>query len=126
MLNLGVDGVMLLGAFFAYWTALETGNLWLAVGVERSASGWSWASLYAVVTLGFKAEQGISGIGIYLFGLGLSELLYREQVGTPLPTPSLGDWDIPLLGDIPASARCSSTTACWSTSRPPWCRCCRC
>ena len=31
VLNLGVDGVMLLSAFFAYWTVLSTGNLWLAV-----------------------------------------------------------------------------------------------
>ena len=100
VLNLGVEGVMLLGAFFAYWTALETDNLWLAVGVS-AAVGLVMGVLYAVVTLGFKAEQGISGIGVYLFGLGFSELLYREKVGTPLPTRSLGDWRIPLLGRIP-------------------------
>ena len=100
VLNLGVEGVMLLGAFFAYWTALETDNLWLAVGV-CAAVGLVMGVLYAVVTLGFKAEQGISGIGVYLFGLGFSELLYREKVGTPLPTRSLGDWRIPLLGRIP-------------------------
>ena len=100
VLNLGVEGVMLLGAFFAYWTALETDNLWLAVGVS-AAVGLVMGVLYAVVTLAFKAEQGISGIGVYLFGLGFSELLYREKVGTPLPTRSLGDWRIPLLGRIP-------------------------
>ena len=33
VLNLGVDGVMLLSAFFSYWTVLQTGNLWLAVVV---------------------------------------------------------------------------------------------
>ena len=57
VLNLGVEGVMLLGAFFAYWTALETDNLWLAVGVS-AAVGLVMGVLYAVVTLGFKAEQG--------------------------------------------------------------------
>ncbi len=41
--------------------------------------------VYAVVTLVFKSEQGISGIGIYLFGLGFSELLYRQKIGTPTP-----------------------------------------
>ena len=66
-----------------------------------AAVGLVMGVLYAVVTLGFKAEQGISGIGVYLFGLGFSELLYREKVGTPLPTRSLGDWRIPLLGRIP-------------------------
>ena len=43
VLNLGVDGVMLIGAFFAYWVALETGNLWWAVAaaagvIETSSS----------------------------------------------------------------------------------------
>jgi general nucleoside transport system permease protein len=100
VLNLGVDGVMLLGAFFAYWTALETDNLGLAVLVSAIA-GLAMGVVYAIVTLAFKAEQGISGIGVYLFGLGFSELLYREKVGTPLPTRSLSDWRIPLLGRIP-------------------------
>jgi simple sugar transport system permease protein len=100
VLNLGVDGVMLLGAFFAYWTVLETGNV-LAGLAASLAVGAAMGVVYAVVTLVFKAEQGISGIGIYLVGLGLSELLYRQQVGTPTPIGTLGDWDIPLLSDIP-------------------------
>jgi general nucleoside transport system permease protein len=100
VLNLGVDGVMLLGAFFAYWTALETENLWLAVLVGLIV-GAVMGVVYAVMTLVFKAEQGISGIGVYLFGLGFSELLYREKVGTPLPSKSLSDWRIPLFGRIP-------------------------
>lgn len=100
VLNLGVDGVMLLGAFFAYWTALEHRNLWLAV-VASALAGLVMGAVYAVVTLVFKAEQGISGIGVYLFGLGFSELLYRQQVGTPLPAKSLTKVRIPLLGDLP-------------------------
>lgn len=100
VLNLGVDGVMLLGAFFAYWVALEHRNLWLAV-IAGAAVGLVMGVVYAVVTLVFKAEQGISGIGVYLFGLGFSELLYRQQVGTPRPAKSLPDVRIPLLGRIP-------------------------
>lgn len=99
VLNLGVDGVMLLGAFFAYWTALETGNLWFAV-LAGAAAGVAMGVVYAVVTLVYDAEQGISGIGIYLFGLGFSELMYLKRVGTPLPTRALSDVRIPLLGDI--------------------------
>lgn len=100
VLNLGVDGVMLLGAFFAYWTALETENLWLAV-VVSALVGLAMGVLYAVITLVFRAEQGISGIGIYLFGLGLSELLYLKRVGTPLPITSLHKVRLPVLGAIP-------------------------
>ena len=100
VLNLGVDGVMLLGAFFAYWVALEKQNLWLAV-LAGAAVGAVMGVVYAIVTLAFHGEQGISGIGVYLFGLGLSELLYRQHVGTPLPAPTLKRWEIPVLGDIP-------------------------
>lgn len=100
VLNLGVDGVMLLGAFFAYWTALSRDSLWLAV-VVAGLVGLAMGIVYAVMTLVFRSEQGISGIGLYLFGLGFSELLYRQQIGTPLPAKSLNEYRIPLIGDIP-------------------------
>lgn len=100
VLNLGVDGVMLLGAFFAYWTVLETDSRLLGVAVGLGV-GLVMGAAYATVTLVFKAEQGISGIGVYLFGLGMSELLFLKQVGTPRGIPSFDDLRIPLLGDIP-------------------------
>ena len=56
-------------------------------------------AIYALVTIGFQAEQGISGIGIYLFGLGFTDLLFQKQVGTPLPVRGLRPVDIPLLAD---------------------------
>ncbi len=100
VLNLGVDGVMLLAAFGAYWTALETENLWLAA-IAGLAVGLVMGVVYAIITLVFQAEQGISGIGIYLFGLGFSDLLFEEIVGTPTPVPSLKKVPIPYLADIP-------------------------
>ncbi|SVA93235.1 uncharacterized protein METZ01_LOCUS146089, partial [marine metagenome] len=77
VLNLGVDGVMLLGAFFSYWVVLETGNLWLAVLVGVIV-GLVMGLLYGFITVVLNATQGISGIGIYIFGLGLSDLLFRR------------------------------------------------
>ena len=100
VLNLGVDGVMLLAAFGAYWTALETDSLWLAALVGLCV-GLVMGVVYAVITLVFKAEQGISGIGIYLFGLGFSDLLFEEIVGTPTPSARLPEVAIPLLSDLP-------------------------
>lgn len=84
VLNLGVDGVMLLSAFFAYWTALRQENLWLAVLVGLTV-GVVMGAIYAFITVKLKAEQGISGIGIFLFGLGFSDLMFQRQVGTPRP-----------------------------------------
>jgi simple sugar transport system permease protein len=56
----------------------------------------------AFISVTLKAEQGISGIGIYLFGLGFSDLLFIKLVGTPLPINSLNSINIPLLDRIPA------------------------
>jgi len=100
VLNLGVEGVMLLSAFFAYWTALSTGSLWLAVLVGLGV-GLIMGMVYGLVTVRFHAEQGISGIGIFLFGLGFSDLMFQEKVGTPKFTKKLPTVDIPLLSDIP-------------------------
>jgi len=100
VLNLGVDGVMLLGAFGGYYTVLQTGNHWLGVLVGL-AIGLFMGVVYAVVTVRLHAQQGISGIGIFLFGLGFSDLLFQELVGSPRPIPALPKVEIPLLSDIP-------------------------
>ena len=94
VLNLGVEGVMLIGAYAAYKTALETGNVLAAVFVAI-LMGVLMGAIYAFITVVMHAQQGISGIGIYLFGLGITDLLFQKQVGTPKPT------SVPLLGDIP-------------------------
>ena len=88
VLNLGVEGVMLIGAFAAYYTALETGSasLGLLLGL---AVGAVMGLLYAFITVVMHAEQGISGIGIFLFGLGFTDLLFQKLVGTPRPIRGL-------------------------------------
>jgi general nucleoside transport system permease protein len=104
VLNLGVDGIMLLGAFAAYYTALHTQNLWLAVLVG-AAVGAFMGIVTAVVSVTLKAEQGISGIGVYLFGLGMSDLLFQKLVGTPVPVSTLPTVKIPLLAGIPTAGK---------------------
>ena len=100
VLNLGVEGVMLIGAFAAYYVALESGNLLLGV-VAALLAGAAMGLLYAFITLVMQSEQGISGIGIFLFGLGFTDLLFQKQVGTPIPIEGLKEVKIPILGDIP-------------------------
>lgn len=100
VLNLGVEGVMLLGAYGAYFTTLQTGSVPAGIMVGMAVGG-VMGVIYGVVTLALKATQGISGIGIYIFGLGLSDFLFQRQVGTPTPIEGLSDWSIPLLGGIP-------------------------
>ncbi len=100
VLNLGVDGVMLLGAFGAYYTVLQTNNLYygLLVGIGL---GLIIGLFYAFITLNLHAEQGVSGIGIYLFGLGMSDLLFQKFVGTPRPILPFMPLDIPVLSGLP-------------------------
>lgn len=100
VLNLGVDGVMQLSAFGAYWVVLKTSNLWMGMAVG-AAIGLVMGVVYGVVTVSFGAQQGISGIGIFLFGLGLSDLLFQTLVGTPKPIVQLPELAIPWLSDIP-------------------------
>ena len=100
VINLGVDGIMLLGAFSTYYVELQTGNLVLAV-LAGTLTGTLMGVVTAFVSVTLKAEQGISGIGVYLFGLGISSLLFQKLVGTPLPISTLPAVGIPLLDSIP-------------------------
>jgi simple sugar transport system permease protein len=105
VLDLGVDGIMLMGAFMAFYVVFETGNLWLGVAAAIFV-GILMGVLMSVISVTLQAEQGISGIGLYMFGLGLSSLLFRVLIGsvegvsgfTELPIPVLSD--IPVIGEI--------------------------
>jgi simple sugar transport system permease protein len=99
VLNLGVDGIMLMGAFFAHYVALATGSVWLGIGAALLVGALMGLAM-AFISVTLKAEQGISGIGVYLFGLGMSELLFQRLVGTPRSVEGLPDLNIPGLSDI--------------------------
>jgi general nucleoside transport system permease protein len=100
VLNLGVDGVMLLGAFFAFFVTLTTGSLWLGV-LAAMIVGLLMGLLMSFISVTLRAEQGISGIGLYMFGLGLSSLLFKVTVGTVKTIHGFSPLNIPLLADIP-------------------------
>lgn len=100
VLNLGVEGQMLLGAFAAFYVARITGNLGLAVLVAMLV-GTLMGLAMAFVTVNLHAQQGISGIGFYLFGLGLSDLLFQKMLGTVETVKGFPKIHIPVLSDIP-------------------------
>ena len=105
VVNLGVDGVMLLAGFAAFYVALTTGNLWLGLLIAALV-GLLMGLLMSFISVTLKAEQGISGIGLYMLGLGLSSLLLKVMIGTvktidgfqPVKIPGLAD--IPVIGPI--------------------------
>jgi simple sugar transport system permease protein len=100
VLNLGVDGIMLMGAFTAFYVVYNTGNLWLGV-LAGLAIGALFGLLMAVISVTMQAEQGISGIGLYLFGLGLSSLLFKMLIGSVESVTGFDELYIPILSDIP-------------------------
>jgi simple sugar transport system permease protein len=100
VLNLGVEGQMLLGAFAAFYVAFTTGNLWLGV-LAAMLVGAAMGLAMALVTVNLQAQQGISGIGFYLFGLGLSDLLFQRLQGTVETVSGFPKITIPLLSGIP-------------------------
>ena len=98
--NLGLEGVMLMGAFTGFYTALVTGSPYLGL-LAGMVVGGLMGVVMGIVSIPLKAEQGISGIGLYLFGWGLSGLFYRLYVGGITTIEGLKPVKIPLLGDIP-------------------------
>jgi simple sugar transport system permease protein len=100
VLNLGVEGQMLLGAFAAFFVAFITGNLWLGI-LAAVLVGALMGLAMAFVTVNLQAEQGISGIGFYLFGLGMSDLLFQKLLGTVETVKGFPKLTIPFFSDIP-------------------------
>ena len=100
VLNLGVDGIMLMGAYAAFFTVVKTGNLALGL-MAAMVTGALLGLLMAFISVTMKAEQGISGIGLYLFGLGMSELLFKKTLGAVQTVNGFPALHIPGLSRIP-------------------------
>jgi general nucleoside transport system permease protein len=100
VLNLGVDGIMLMGAFSGFYVAYTTGNPWLGL-LTAIIVGGLMGLIMAFISVTMKAQQGISGIGLYLFGLGVSDLLFEQTLGSIRTVSGFQPVHIPYLSDIP-------------------------
>ncbi len=100
VLNLGVEGQMLLGAFASFYVVFSTGNLWLGLFAAMVVGALMGLAM-AFVSIDLQAKQGISGIGFYLFGLGASDLLFRTLIGSVETVSGFQPIAIPLLSAIP-------------------------
>lgn len=103
VLNLGVEGMMLIGAIAGFATTHLTGSA--ATGIlAGAAAGAALALVFAVLTLGFLANQVATGLALSIFGGGLSALAGSSYVGiavTPLPALDVpGLTALPVIGPI--------------------------
>ncbi len=99
VVNLGVEGTMILGAVSGFIAAQTTGSPYLGLLVAALVGGLA-ALLHAFMSISLLANQYISGLAITIFGVGLSGLIGRDYVGKPLNN-SFSSFDIPILSKIP-------------------------
>ena len=98
ILNLGVEGMMLLGAMAGFGTALATGNPWLGLLAAMLAGG-ALSLAHGLVTIHFQADQVVSGLSLTFLGTGLALVLGNGLTGQTVAL--IPDVDIPGLAAIP-------------------------
>ena len=106
--NLGCEGVMAMGAFVGMLVPFLAGgggavSQWYNVlgFVLAALLGALFGLFFGVITVTFRAPQGIAGIGLQMFGVGTAGTLFRHFVGGTQSIPGIPDIEIPLLSKIP-------------------------
>ena len=103
VLNIGLEGMMLVSAFSAAVGAYFTGNPWIGVLIGVM-SGLLTGFIHAFMCINLRADQAIVGTGINIIGVGLPNFLLLKifgQQGISPIVPSIPDWRIPIIADIP-------------------------
>ncbi|MDH3967939.1 MAG: ABC transporter permease [Rhodospirillales bacterium] len=103
VLNLGVEGIMLLGAMTGFTAAYFSGSLWLGVAAAAT-TGLAFGALMGLLTVSLGLSQHVSGLGVTLLCSGLAFFCYRLVFGQPSQPPHVDAFatqPIPFLSDIP-------------------------
>src|SRR5690242_11399876 len=103
VLNLGVEGMMLVGAVASFIVAAKTNSPWLGVGAGALGAA-ALALVFAVLALSLRANQVATGLALSLFGIGLSAFVGRPYMSVVIegmkavPIPGLSD--LPVVGKL--------------------------
>lgn len=104
ILNLGLEGIMLIGSLFGFLVANKTGNVWLGI-LCGGLAGMLISLIHAVLSISLNVNQTVSGVGINILCAGISMTVYRTVFGmasSGVPTaPAQQAIYIPVLSDIP-------------------------
>ncbi|MBO8125697.1 MAG: ABC transporter permease [Firmicutes bacterium] len=103
VVNIALEGIMLIGAFMAVMVSYFTHLPWLGVLVAMLAGGLT-AMILGVMSIKYKADQVVIGVAINLFAAGLTGYMLRWIWNQPGQSPiveKLVDWSIPIIKDIP-------------------------
>jgi len=102
-LNLGIEGMMMMGACFGFRAAFDTSCIWLGLGMAF-VGGMLGALIYAVIAVTLKGNQTVTGFALATFGTGLANFIgknYQSQILTADVVSPLGTHAVPLLSKIP-------------------------
>ena len=99
ILNLGVEGVMAVGAVTAFIVTHHTGSPWLGFSAAIIA-GMLFSVVHAFASVSLQSNQVVSGLALTMLGLGMAGLLGKPYVGKPLAV-KIDALPIPFLADIP-------------------------
>ena len=99
ILNLGVEGMMLIGAMSGYSVTIATGNPWLGLIVAMIAAGL-FSQIHAFITITLQADQVVSGLALTFLGVGIS-LVLGEGLSKAGAVSLLPSFSIPILSLIP-------------------------
>jgi ABC-type uncharacterized transport system permease subunit len=108
VINVGIEGIMLVGAFIAVFAAVQTGSPWVGLTAAMLA-GAVMGAIHAYFSVVLKAEQIVTGIALLFLGIGLSGYGYRLTFGTSgtataipgfRPLELFGLADIPVIGPM--------------------------
>ena len=102
-INLGVEGMMLMGACIGFVVGLATGNPVLALG-GAALAGAGGALIFAILTVTLRANQVVTGLTLTIFGTGFTRFVGQDMVGAVIPgelRTSFSKVELPALSDIP-------------------------
>ena len=102
VLNLGVEGMMIVGAICGFAIAVETGSPFLGF-VFAAIGGALFSLIFGFLTQYLLSNQVATGLALTLFGLGLSSLMGQDYIG--IKPPATGQIFIPVLSDLPYLGR---------------------
>ena len=103
VLNLGIEGIFVVGAMVGWMSVYAGAPLWLGV-LSAAAAGGLFGLFHAILTVPLGLSQHVSGLGITLFATSVAQFLYRTilpDVSSPPRITAFQPMDMPILSDIP-------------------------
>lgn len=105
VVNIAIEGMMLMGAFSAYVVGVTSGSLWAGV-VAAMLTAALLAALHALLSVTFKVDQIISGTVVNILAFGITGFFFDQYYARNSPTTGrLPTWELPFLADIPEFGR---------------------